>query len=63
MFAPAREFLRRCVKRSVDNTVPAETKPCRCELEPLTEGSTRPIAETRAHAGICQVRRYAFGMP
>ena len=27
------------------------------ELEPLTEGSTRPIAETRTHAGIAKVKR------
>jgi hypothetical protein len=33
------------------------------ELEPLTEGSTKPIAETRTHAGICKVRRYAFDKP
>jgi hypothetical protein len=30
------------------------------ELEPLTEGSTRLIALTVAHAGIVTVRRYAF---
>jgi hypothetical protein len=33
------------------------------ELELLTAGSTRPIAETRTHAGICKVKRYAFDMP
>jgi hypothetical protein len=33
------------------------------EFEPMTEGSTKPIAETRAHAGICTVKRYAFDMP
>jgi hypothetical protein len=30
------------------------------ELEPLTPGSTRPIASTVTHAGICKVRLYAF---
>jgi hypothetical protein len=33
------------------------------ELEPLTEGSTRPIASTVTHAGICTVKRYALCMP
>ena len=30
------------------------------ELEPLVEGSTKPIAETRTHAGITRVKRYTF---
>jgi hypothetical protein len=30
------------------------------ELEPLTEESTKPIAETRTHAGIVSVRRWTF---
>jgi hypothetical protein len=29
-------------------------------LEPLTAGSTRPIAEIRRHAGICKTERYTF---
>ena len=33
------------------------------ELVPLTEGSSRPIAETRTHAGICRVERYVFTIP
>jgi hypothetical protein len=33
------------------------------ELEPVTEGSTKPIAETRTHAGIAKVKQYAFEMP
>ncbi len=33
------------------------------ELEPVTAESTQPIAETRRHAGICRVKRYAFSMP
>jgi hypothetical protein len=33
------------------------------ELVPLTEGSTRPIAETRTHAGIVCIARFAFDMP
>jgi hypothetical protein len=32
-------------------------------LEPLTEGSTRPIASTVTHAGIVRARRCAFDMP
>lgn len=32
------------------------------ELEPLTSGSTKPIAETRRHAGITRVKRYRFTM-
>jgi hypothetical protein len=32
------------------------------ELQPLVEGSTAPIAETRTHAGICKVRRFGFDM-
>jgi len=32
------------------------------ELVPITEGSTRPIAETRRHAGIVRIRRFAFNM-
>ena len=30
------------------------------KLEPVTEGSTKPIAETRTHAGIVKVRRCGF---
>ena len=30
------------------------------ELEPLSEGSTKPVAETRTHAGIVKVRRYGL---
>ena len=30
------------------------------ELVALTEGSTLPVAETRAHAGSCPVRRFTF---
>jgi hypothetical protein len=30
------------------------------ELEPLTPGSTRPVASTVTHAGICKVTRYSF---
>jgi hypothetical protein len=33
------------------------------EFEPLVEGSTKPIASTVTHAGICKVRRYAFALP
>jgi hypothetical protein len=33
------------------------------ELQPLTEGSTAPIAETRTHAGITKVKRYSFDIP
>jgi hypothetical protein len=33
------------------------------ELEPLTEGSAKPLAETRTHAGIVRVKRLAFEMP
>jgi hypothetical protein len=32
-------------------------------LEPLIEGSTRLVASTVTHAGICKVTRYAFDMP
>jgi hypothetical protein len=32
------------------------------ELEPVNEGSTKPIAETRTHAGIVKVRRYSFSL-
>ena len=32
-------------------------------LEPLISGSTRPVALTVTHAGICKVKRYAFSMP
>jgi hypothetical protein len=31
-------------------------------LEPLTSGSTRPVAQTVMHAGICKVHRYALSM-
>jgi hypothetical protein len=30
------------------------------ELDPLTPGSTRPVAWTVTHAGICKVKRYGF---
>jgi hypothetical protein len=30
------------------------------QLELLTEGSTEPVADTRTHAGIVMVKRYAF---
>jgi hypothetical protein len=33
------------------------------QLVLATEGSTRPIAESRTHAGIVKVKRYAFEMP
>jgi hypothetical protein len=29
-------------------------------LEPLTSGSTRPVALTVTHAGTCKVMRYGF---
>jgi hypothetical protein len=32
------------------------------ELEPLTSGSTRAVAQVVAHAGVCKVKRYAFRM-
>jgi hypothetical protein len=32
------------------------------ELEPLTAGSTRPVATTVTHAGIVKVKRYALGL-
>ena len=32
------------------------------ELEPLTEGSTRPVAETRRHAGIVRVSRFTLSI-
>jgi hypothetical protein len=32
------------------------------ELEPLVEGSTKPISLTQTHAGICKVKRYGFSM-
>jgi hypothetical protein len=32
------------------------------ELEPLTSGSTRPVAQVVTHAGICKVERYAFSI-
>jgi hypothetical protein len=31
-------------------------------FEELTEGSTKPIAETRTHAGIVRVVRYTFSL-
>ena len=33
------------------------------EFEPLTEGSTLPVAMSTSHAGIVKVERYAFDMP
>ena len=33
------------------------------ELELLTQRSTKPIAETRHHAGTVKMKRYTFGMP
>ena len=32
------------------------------ELEPFTEGSTKPMVEAKTHAGIVKVKRYVFGM-
>lgn len=32
------------------------------ELAPLTPGSTRPVVETRTHAGITAVERWTFTM-
>jgi hypothetical protein len=32
-------------------------------MELLTEGSTLPFSETRMHAGICKVLRFAFDVP
>ena len=33
------------------------------EFEALVEGSTKPVALTQSHSGICKVKRYGFGMP
>jgi hypothetical protein len=33
------------------------------EFEPLTQGSTKPIASTVTHAGIVKMKRFAFDMP
>jgi len=33
------------------------------QLEPLTSGSTRAVAQTVTHAGICRVKRYVFDIP
>jgi hypothetical protein len=33
------------------------------ELEPLTEGSTKPIVEVRTHAGIVRTKRFNLSMP
>ena len=33
------------------------------QLVPLTSGSTRPVAQTVTHAGICRVKRFAFSIP
>jgi hypothetical protein len=33
------------------------------EFEPMTEGSTKPIASTVTHAGICKVKQYTFSLP
>jgi hypothetical protein len=30
------------------------------EFEAMTEGSTKPVASTVTHAGICKVKRYGF---
>jgi hypothetical protein len=32
------------------------------ELELLTSGSTRPVAQVVTHAGICKVHRYALSI-
>jgi hypothetical protein len=32
------------------------------EFEPLVEGSTKPVAQTRRLVGIVKVKRYGFGM-
>jgi hypothetical protein len=32
-------------------------------FEPLTQGSTKPIASIVTHAGIVKVKRFAFDMP
>jgi hypothetical protein len=33
------------------------------EFEALVEGSTKPIAQTRRHAGIVKVKRFGFDLP
>ena len=33
------------------------------ELEPLTSGSARAVAQVVTHAGIVKIRRYAFDPP
>jgi hypothetical protein len=30
------------------------------QLEPVTSGSTRAVAQVVTHAGICKVKRFAF---
>jgi hypothetical protein len=32
------------------------------EFEPLVEGSSKPIAQTRRHAGIVRTRRFTFDL-
>jgi hypothetical protein len=33
------------------------------EYVPITQGSTLPVAETRTHAGVVKVQRFAFDIP
>jgi len=33
------------------------------EFEPLVKGSSKPIAQTRRHAGIVKVKRFGFDLP
>jgi hypothetical protein len=33
------------------------------EVESVTLGSTRAVAQVLTHAGICKVNRFAFGLP
>jgi hypothetical protein len=32
------------------------------QLEPLTSGSTRAVAQVVTHAGICKVKRWVFSL-
>jgi hypothetical protein len=32
------------------------------ELEPLTSGSTRAVAQVVTHVGVCRVKRHAFSV-
>lgn len=54
------KYARRGERILAGSIVEKFVRGARGDLEPLTAGSTKPIAETRTHAGIVATERFRF---